>query len=134
MAGRQGLRVANAVMLAVFAASAVVQWNDPDPVQWMLIYGAAAAACAWALRRALPWPAPAAVGAVALAWALTLVPEVLAVPGVLGDPALWQVFSPRAMLSSAVEEARERLGLLLVAAWMAVLVAARRVPVRTDPV
>jgi hypothetical protein len=119
MRWRPGLRVANAVLLAAFAAFTAVQWNDPDPVRWMLIYGAAAAACAWALRRPVPWPVAVAVGAVALVWALALA------PGVLAESALSRAFSPEGMMSPGVEEAREMLGLLIVAVWMAVLVVAR---------
>jgi hypothetical protein len=116
----RGFIVANAVMLAAFAAFTAVQWNDPDPVRWMLMYGAAAAACACALYRAVPWPAAAAVGAVALVWGLTLA------PGVLAEAPGARLFSPDGMMSPGVEEAREMLGLFIVAAWMAALVVAGR--------
>jgi hypothetical protein len=37
--------VANWIMLALFAFSAVLQLNDPDPIAWVAVYAAAAAVC-----------------------------------------------------------------------------------------
>ena len=45
-------------MAAMFAAAALLQYNDPDPVRWVLVYGAAAVlsgVAAW--RGAVPFPA-----------------------------------------------------------------------------
>ena len=57
------LKVANWVMLAAFLFSVAVQYNDPDPIRWMLIYGLAALACILKLMGRLNWYLPAAVGA-----------------------------------------------------------------------
>ena len=35
------VRAFNGLMCALFLLSVVVQWNDPDPLRWMAIYGAA---------------------------------------------------------------------------------------------
>jgi hypothetical protein len=61
--------VANAIMLLMFVFSAAVQLNDPDPLPWMGIYGAAAAVCALETRRRTPAWAPVALALVALVWA-----------------------------------------------------------------
>lgn len=64
-----------AVVFAVFAA---LQYNDPDPVQWMALYGAAAACCAVvAIRGALDFRFALAVLAAAGIWAAVLLPDVI---------------------------------------------------------
>ncbi len=108
-------RAANVAMAALFAFAAAVQYNDPDPLRWMALYLAAAAACVLALLRRLPRFVPVAVGLVALAWAVTLAPHVL------GSVGLGEMFGAWEMKDVRVEEGRETYGLLIVAAWMAVL-------------
>jgi transmembrane protein TMEM220 len=109
------------VMAAAFVFSVAVQYNDPDPLPWMGIYGAAAVASAWAaLRpRGYPWPFPAVVGAVALVWSFFLLPQVV------GKVRLPELFASWEMKSPRVEVAREAGGLLIVAAWMAVTASIR---------
>ena len=111
---------ANAVMLLAFIGFTGVQWNDPDPIRWMLMYGSAALACALHLYGVLPWMLAAAVGLVALAWAA------IWAPGVIVNAPIGQLFTTYRMMSPEIEETREMLGLLIVAAWMAALVAVRR--------
>ena len=55
-------KVANWLMIAAFLFSVAVQYNDPDPIRWMLVYGLAALACILKLRGRLSWYFPAAVG------------------------------------------------------------------------
>ena len=113
-------RVANWVMTAAFLFSVAVQYNDPDPVQWMLIYGLAALACVLRLDGRLRWYLPAAVGATALGWAVSLAPDVI------GKTSFGDMFQSFHMINTIVEEAREMGGLLIVAAWMGVLVFASK--------
>ena len=110
------VRVANVVFLALFLFSVIVQYNDPDPVRWMLIYGLAALACILHLRDRLRWYLPTAVGATALGWAASLAPDVM------GKTTFGEMFQSFHMINAVVEEAREMGGLLIVAAWMGVLV------------
>ena len=110
----------NGVMLLAFLFSVVVQYNDPDPVRWMAIYGAAAAVCTVELRRRTRMIYPAMVGAVALAWAGTIAPRVLGVVR-FGD-----MFAEFEMKNAGVEESREMYGLLIVAVWMALVGVAVR--------
>lgn len=53
------MRKANLFFGLLFTFSVVVQVNDPDPVSWMLVYGAAVGVCAiWhcgVRPRALAW-------------------------------------------------------------------------------
>ena len=110
------LCVANWVMTAAFLFSVVVQYNDPDPVRWMLIYGLAALACVLKLLHRLRCYLPVAVGAAELGWAASLAPHVI------GKTTFGEMFQSFDMINTVVEEARELGGLLIVAAWMVVLV------------
>ncbi|MCI0421225.1 MAG: transmembrane 220 family protein [Acidobacteria bacterium] len=112
------LRAANWVMTATFLFSAAVQYNDPDPVRWMLIYGLGALACILSLRNRLRWQLPAAVGTTALGWAASLAPSVI------GKTTFGEMLQSFHMTNTVVEEAREMGGLFIVAVWMAVLTAA----------
>lgn len=108
-------------MLALFLIGFVVQYNDPDPVRWMAIYGAAFGVClVVALGRPLPLAAPILVGLTALAWSLATI-----IPGP-GLNLYSRMFDAWEMKSVAVEEAREGSGLLIVAVWMLVIVMRRR--------
>jgi hypothetical protein len=111
-------------MAILFLFAVAVQYNDPDPLRWMAIYGLAALACGLWLARRLPRWMPAVVGISALGWAATLA------PGVVGRVSIGDLFESYAMKSAPVEEAREMGGLLIVAAWMAVLVLVACRPAR----
>jgi hypothetical protein len=102
-------------MAVLFLTAAALQYNDPDPLRWMAIYGLAALSCLLALAGRLPRSVPAVIGLAALAWAATLA------PGVVGRVSIGELFESYAMKSEPVEEAREMGGLLIVGAWMAVL-------------
>jgi len=109
-------KVANCLMIAAFLFSVAVQYNDPDPIRWMLIYGLAALGCILKLRHRLRWYFPAAVGATAFFWAVSIAPRVI------GKTTFGDMFQSFEMINPIVEEAREMGGLLIVAAWMGVLV------------
>lgn len=115
---RNAWTIANGVMLAAFAFSVVVQFNDPDPFGWALIYAAAAVACGMEVRRRTRWWWPGAVGVVAVAWGTTLAPRVL------GSIPFMEMFGAFEMKDVAIEESREMYGLWLIAAWMAAIVVA----------
>jgi hypothetical protein len=110
------MKILNYVMTACFLFSAVVQYNDPDPLVWMLIYSLSAVACGLAIAGRLNWMFPAAIGITALAWAMTLAPNVI------GKVAFGELFESFEMKDERVEVAREFGGLLIVAFWMAALV------------
>ena len=109
------LRIANVLFALLFAFSVVVQYNDPDPIRWMAIYGAALAACiGWEIRRG-GRRVPRAVGLVALVWTVVSAAGThLAVP-------VGEALTDWHMHAGGSEELRETLGLALVTGWMAVL-------------
>ena len=109
--------VAGAFAVA-FLVFAVLQLNDPDPIGWTAIYAVAGIACGLGAVGRPAWPLAAAVGIVAGAWAASMAPSVVS-GGKLRDLA--GTMGP----GSGAEEARELLGLLIVAVVMAVIVIAR---------
>ncbi len=104
----------NVLFLAMFLFSVVVQVNDPDPVQWMAIYGLAALACVLELTRTVRWSFPGGLALIALSWASTIAPRIHGVR--FAD--MFQAFE---MKNEMIEQAREVGGLLIVSAWMIVL-------------
>ena len=116
MAGRvSGFRILNFIMAATFIFSVAVQYNDPDPIQWMAIYGSAAVACILSLGGKPSWKFSAAVAAAAFIWACFIA------PGVFSRPFPTTMVDSFHMTDVADEEARELGGLLIIALWMAVL-------------
>lgn len=120
----KALTVANGVMTVLFLVAVAVQYNDPDPLRWMGIYGLAALACVLALAGRLSRWVPVLIGLVAVAWAG------LIAPGVVGRVSPGDLFESYAMKSEPVEEAREMGGLLIVAVWMALLALVGARPAR----
>lgn len=114
------LRGINAAAAAVFVVSAALQYNDPDSARWILIYGLAAASCLQYRRHTRDALLPALTGLAALSWAALLIPELIATARV-GD-----LFRSMNDKGGAAELAREFGGLVIIAVWMAVLVAAAR--------
>jgi hypothetical protein len=114
-------RIINALLALTFLMAVVVQYNDPDPLRWIAIYGAAFVVSVVVWRRGRVHPAvPLLVGAVALVWGLSIM---------LGGPGganYLHMFDAWEMRSLAVEQAREAIGLLIVAVWMAVLAVRAR--------
>ena len=108
-------KIADTLFLLMFVFSVVVQVNDPDPLPWMAIYGAAALACLLSLLGKLPWWLAVITGLIALAWAATIAPRVV------GQVPFMDMFAEFEMRDIAVEESREMYGLLLIGGWMAVL-------------
>jgi Transmembrane family 220, helix len=110
----------DALMAVYFVFAAVVNFNDPDPVRWVSMYFALAAACVLALLGRLPWAGPGALALIALLWAGTLAPRVI------GKVRFRAMFSTWKMQNAQVEEAREMYGLLIAVIWMLVLVGQAR--------
>jgi len=113
-------RAANVVMLLVFAGSALLQLNDPDPVAWFAVYAAAAVVCGLGLTGYLRARFPALLSLTALTWAATIAPRVL------GKVPFGDMFAEFEMRDLGVEESREMYGLVIVAVWMAAVALATR--------
>lgn len=109
-------RVSAALLCLVFLFGAAVQYNDPDPLRWAAIYLAAAAVAAGHALRPMP-PLPSAlVAAVSLIWAVAMAPDALRTL-----PSGSDIAGDFKMMSPGVEEAREALGLLIIAIATGVL-------------
>jgi hypothetical protein len=90
-------RIVDALMALIFLAAVAVQYNDPDPIRWMAIYGAACLLSVITVVQRRVHPAvPLLVSAVALVWSAAIM---------LGGPGGASYLHM----------------LLIVAAWMAVL-------------
>lgn len=114
------MRIFAGIWAVLFAVFVVLQYNDPDPMQWMFIYGTATAVCAaYALGHPLRGTALAAAG-VALVWGLLLIPDFA------GKVVPSDMFQSMKAERPEIEEEREAGGLFLVTGVMAILVAAQR--------
>jgi MFS superfamily sulfate permease-like transporter len=113
------MKIANWLLALYFFLSAALQYNDPDPLPWMALYGGIALLFAWAaLGRRLPrWTAWLALAASVL-WAAALLPDFirwvrLGMPSIVGTMKAENPW---------VELTREFLGLVLAAAGAGFLV------------
>ena len=120
------MRIVHWIFAVLFTISALLQYNDPDPIRWIAIYTVACAvSLAMYIKRWVVPAVPLAVLVIASVWAMAIA---------FGGPAASEyehMFDAWEMKSPSVEEAREASGLLIVAVWMIVLlVRARRAAVR----
>lgn len=125
--GRRAWRIIDAILVAMFAFSIIVQFNDPDPVRWILLYAAAAIATLLVMTGRSARLLPAAVALVSFVWAATLA------PGVIGRVPFLDMFGAFEMKNIGIEQSREMYGLLFVAAWMLVLIVRTRGPEVSRP-
>jgi len=110
--------VAAAVIFGLlFLVGAAVQYNDPDPLRWALIYLAAAVVSFAAVLGKSHRAVPVLIGICALTWAATLAPEVL------GRAEFAAMFRSWEMADIHIEQSREFWGLLIIAGWMGALTA-----------
>jgi hypothetical protein len=114
-AGEKLFRACCVPFAGMFAVAAYVQLNDPDPVQWVTIYGLGVVASVLALAGRRPWPMAGVLCLVVLVWAVALLPGVFSHPANLEGLTTWH------MIDTSVEEEREMTGLLLLAGWLAVI-------------
>src|SRR5688500_10178152 len=109
------LRAVAIICGLLFLLGAVVQYNDTDPVRWVLIYLAASIVSFVRAVGRVPRAMPAVVGICALVWAGTLAPQVLSRGEFTSMFGAWE------MANAGIEEAREFWGLIVISGWMAVL-------------
>ncbi len=97
------------VLAVLFSLCVGLQFNDPDPVRWSAIYGAAAISCALLPARRL-FVAPAVlVGLIAASWGAYLTSQVF------DQLVLSDLFLRMDEKGGAVEVGREAGGLVIVA-------------------
>lgn len=99
-----------AVFMAVlFLSAGALQFNDPDPLRWAIVYAIAGIASLAALFFQLPSAVPIALALIAGIWALSLV------PGIVSQAAY-----------TGTEEEREFGGLFLICVWFVVILLYQR--------
>ena len=101
---RPFMRIANAIMLILFISWAGFQYNDPDGLLWMAVYGAAGIECILYFMGRLPRFLAISYGGLCVAWAIVL-GVVVAINGEF-------IFE---------ERGREMFGLVICAVWTAIL-------------
>ena len=94
----------NLVVAAFFVLFTLVQYNDPDPLFWMVVYSGTALACVLYRLERLPPAVAAGYGVLALLLGLYLAYRVISQGQFIFD-----------------EEGREMMGSFLVAIWRGVL-------------
>jgi hypothetical protein len=117
----RALLIADLTAAALFAASAGLQLNDPDPGRWVAIYLAAAAAAAFASTRPIARLAAGSVAIIALGWAMWIA---LRIDHWVGWRGLGRPMEK--VLGGPVELTREVLGLAIVAAYMGFVALRKR--------
>ena len=100
------------VMAALLLVCVLLQYNDPDPLRWMAIYGAGCALSVALPMRPKLAPIAILVGLVTIGWALVLLLDVW---GRMGMSDLWLKMNEK---GGAVEEGREAGGLGIQAVWL----------------
>lgn len=114
------MRILNGIFAAFFALGVAVQYNDPDPIRWIAVYGAAVVACVlWELRR-LKRALAIVVGVFAMAWGLAIA------LGIRLTAPFGEALTDWSMHTGGSEELREAIGLALVALWMTALASKPR--------
>lgn len=111
-------------MFLAFLISVALQYNDPDALRWMVMYGAAAGATmAWELAWAVRANA-AVIAVVALGWGTDIAWRMkLEVP-------FLEAVTDWGMHAGGSEEIREVGGLVIVGLWMVVIALVAPVRVR----
>lgn len=112
-------KAASWLMAGLLLLCVVLQYNDPDPVRWMLMYGAGAIASLVLPSKRIAAAFAAAVGLFALVWAAMLIYEVW------GVVALSDLTNKMSEKGGAVEVGREAGGLLIEGVWLAIGAAYR---------
>lgn len=116
------MKLANWIFAAVFALFALVQYNDPDPLSWILLYGGVAAHFIMAALGKMYRPAVWLWLAAAMIWAATLVPDFVGWLQ-MGAPSIVETMKAE---KPWVELTREFLGLLIAAAGCVFLLRTNR--------
>jgi hypothetical protein len=105
----------NSLFLLAYLLSALVQYNDPDPLAWIAIYLLAAGMCIARFRRYQPRWLALSLYSASLLWIGMLLPNII------GQVSLAEIVESISMKTRAVEEAREIGGLALITLWSGLL-------------
>ncbi len=78
------MKVFAGVAALLFAYSALLQFNDPDPIRWIALYAAAAVVSAASIFVSIPRSVFIGLSIVAGTWAAALVPGILSAAAFTG--------------------------------------------------
>lgn len=109
------MSIAGYMMITLFLFAAAVQYNDPDPLLWMTVYGTAAVVTWLFIRGSIHWGVPAILILPIVCGALYLGFRVTAMP------SFAELAGSMAMKTADVELVREIAGLLIVGIWFSIL-------------
>ena len=107
------MRILSGFFCAIFVLAAAVQWNDPDPILWIIGYFSAATLSAGAASGRAWTQANVGAAVILGVWFATLAPSLMQ-----AEPAAFESFE---MSAAQHEEPREAVGLGLAAGWCAAL-------------
>jgi hypothetical protein len=105
------MRIVNFILAAMFLIFAFVQINDPDPVIWILIYGAMAVFCIMAIFEFYPGKILAGLLALLILYSFVYIPGVM--EWIKQDNKALLFDDVAKMQYPYIEQAREFLGLLI---------------------
>ena len=110
------LKYLNLFMCGAFGLSAILQFNDPDPIIWIIIYGFATFfAVAYHSNLKIDWIFFGVFSSITFIWGLFLFLD-------LNETVyFFELFAEFSMKNSTVEVGRESGGLLLISIWTSVL-------------
>ena len=106
------MKIINWILAMLWLVFVVVQFNDPDPIIWMLMYGLVVVVCAMAAMNKYSKPLILIGIAASLIWAATLFPAVVDYFLNHRSNEILEHMSPDKIF---IEEARECFGLILAA-------------------
>ena len=111
----RALIITNYFMLLIFLLCMVVQYNDPDSLIWMTMYGLAAITCVLSIWDKIHFSISIFIGFIGIVWALTLLPDVISSYSTTDNLFTWK------MNGFGVEKVREIGGLFIIILWMSIL-------------
>lgn len=105
------MRIFNFIMAAIFLSFAALQYNDPDPLIWISIYGSMTLFCIGSNFKRLPKYVPVVLALLFIGYCAVLSPSVLTW---LRSEDRGELFDELAKMKNLyIEETREFLGLII---------------------
>jgi len=120
------LRIAHGTMAVLFALSAALQLNDPDPLRWIVIYLLASGATFLVVLR--QWFSAQIAGA--MVFTVALISEIPYIREKAWQTPFSDLTREWKMTSEAIVDGREFYALLWIGAWMILVVVSARLAKR----
>jgi hypothetical protein len=106
------MKIINWILALSWTSWVIVQYNDPDPIQWMSMYGLVVVVCVMAAYKKYSQPLIAIGIVVSIIWAATLMPSVIDYFSNHKSNEIFENMTPSKLF---IEEARECFGLIISA-------------------